>query len=365
MGGVGKYAQLIDKVPLYAPVQITSLCILGKHWWHDEEGLNDISARKIYIESRLDFSWIARVAIEIDALSPDLIMTHGFNGHCVALVTRFLTQKKSRLICSYHGSYHATTPGRKIFEMVFNAFTEAYIRHVAQACVSVAAFSKKHLVEKGVSPSKVEVIYNGIIDDQPSVTVGKRLRRDWGIGDHEIVIGAASRIDPVKGLQYLIAAFSELCKYRSNLKLVIVGSGIMEQRLNAMINGCGLSDKVIFTGFRADVPACLHIMDIFVLPSLAEYHSIALLEAMRAGKVIVATDVGGNTESVRHLQECLIVPAADAVALAGAIGRIIDDRSLANRLGKSARERFRKHFTDETMVRHTAQWFQECGPTAG
>jgi glycosyltransferase involved in cell wall biosynthesis len=93
---------------------------------------------------------------------------------------------------------------------------------------------------------------------------------------------------------------------------------------------------------------------------LAEYHSIALLEAMRAGKAIVATDVGGNTESVRNLKEGLIVPAADVERLVHAIDRMVIDRSLAKKLGEAARERFKDKFTEEIMVRQTAQWLVRC-----
>ena len=360
MGGVGKYAQLIDHVHRYAPIKMTSLCILGKNWWHDAEGLKTIAAKKIYITSRFDFSWIGKVAREIDQLSPDLIMTHGFNGHFVVLATRLLAQRKPGLICSYHGSYHAITFHRKVLEKWFDAFTEVYIRYIVLSCVAVAGYTKKYLIKKGVSHSKIHVIHNGIRDNQPAAIIGQQLRREWEIADNEILVGAASRLDPVKGLEFLIEAFAKLSKKWANLKLVIIGTGTSEGKLQLMVKSFGLSNKVIFTGFREDVSACLSAIDIFALPSLAEYHSIALLEAMRAAKVIVATDVGGNTESVRNFKEGLIVPAADVERLVHAIDRIVIDRLLAKNLGEAARERFKKTFTEEIMVRQTAQWLVRC-----
>jgi glycosyltransferase involved in cell wall biosynthesis len=263
LGGVGKYAQLIDKVNRYEPAEITSLCILGKNWWYDQIGLETIKAKKIFIKSRFDLSWVMKVANIIDELVPDLIMTHGFNGHFVAWATRLLTQKKHLFICSYHGSYHATTSGRKAFERIFDTFTEWYIRWVSSSCIAVAEFSKNHLVKKGVPSSKVIVIHNGISDKSPSEAIGKTLRREWEIADNEILIGAASRLDPVKGIEFLFEAFIKLSKIRANLKLVIIGSGTLDRKLQSTVRINGLSDRVIFAGFREDVPACLNALDIF------------------------------------------------------------------------------------------------------
>jgi len=364
LGGVGKYALSMDRVHRFAPVKIYTLCILGRNWWYDKDGLDALDAQKIFIKSRLDISWLRKVPQFVNKLKPDLIMTHGFNGHFVALVTRMLTQERTVLICSYHGSYHATTPGKKLIEPIYNHVTNTFIRHSAMSCVSVASFTKRFLVKKGVLDKKIVVIHNGIDAQRPSSGVGGQIRKEWRIDGHEIVVGVASRLDSVKGIHFLIDAMNVLIKRYKNLKLVIIGTGTSEQDLKSRVDNHGIGDKVLFLGYRSDVPACLEAMDIFVLPSVAEYHSIGLLEAMRAGKTIIATNVGGNTESVRHMKEGIIVPPADVTALVEAIARIIDDPLLGDRLGEASELRFRQFFTEEVMIRRTTKWLLKCGKLA-
>ncbi|HBH48052.1 MAG TPA: hypothetical protein DDX98_05400 [Bacteroidales bacterium] len=360
VGGIVKYAQLIDNVFHQAPIKIFSIVILGDNWDYDKNTLEKISAKTVYIKNRYDFSWISKSVLEIDSLRPQIIMTHGFNGHFVAAITRMRTKTKPRYICSYHGSYYAFTPIRKVFQRLINNFTEAYIRYCAYSCVAVSKFTKQSLLRKGVVSSKIEVIYNGIRDEESPIKFRRKFRKDWGVQDSEILLGVTSRLDPFKGIEYLIDAFYVLCKKITNCKLVIIGSGTIEKKLKEKVIKCGLNQKVIFTGFRSEVPKCLLAIDIFILPSLAENHSIGLIEAMRAGKAIIATNVGGNTESVCHLKEGLIIPAANSKSLIDAIEKLVEHRSLAETLGKSAREKFKKTFTEEIMVRKTAQWLVKC-----
>lgn len=364
LGGVGKYLTLINNVNRYAPIRIHTLCILADKWWSDHEALKKLNAHKIRIRSRLDLSWSIKAASFIDAFDPHLIMTHGFNGHFVAFTARILAKTNIPFICSYHGSYHAISPGRKLVEGLFNFITKRFIRHFTISCVAVADYSKNYLVERGVSNDKITVIHNGIDDYKPSPNAREKLRDEWGIKKNEVVIGVASRLDPVKGVNFLVDTFEKLTKRYDNIRLIVIGSGTCEDELRSKVSNYEIDGKVVFTGFRSDVPACLEAMDIFVLPSLAEYHSIGLLEAMRAGKPIVATNVGGNTESVSHMKEGVIVPPANVDALVKGISQLLNDPVLANRLGKAAKIRFRKNFTEEIMVQRTAQWLMKCGEVA-
>ena len=95
--------------------------------------------------------------------------------------------------------------------------------------------------------------------------------------------------------------------------------------------------------------------DVFALPSLEEFHSIAILEAMRAKKAIVATNIGGNPESLRDEQDALMVPSKDPEALAGALIRLLTSQELRTKLSNSAYERFKKHFTIDVMMRNLAR----------
>ncbi len=359
-GGIGKYALAVDRMNDAAPISIKSAVILNRAWQTDFRGVETLDAEKVQIRSRYDFSWILEIIHIIKRERPDLVMSHGFNGHFVSLASKTISRHDIPLICSYHGRYHGATAARKLVEKPLNLFTEYFIRSKAIGVAAVSEHTKQYLMRRGVPGAKVEVIHNGIPPLDPNPIERNILRSDWGAGPDGILIGTASRLDPIKGIDFLIDAIGILSGKHPNLLLVIIGTGPLADHLNAKVHHMGLSEKVLFAGFRSDVPDCLHALDIFVLPSLAENHSIGLLEAMRAGKAIVATDVGGNTESVRDGNEGFIVPPADAERLARAIELFIDNPSLRNAMGTSACERFALEFTEDKMVRKTASWITEC-----
>ncbi len=105
-------------------------------------------------------------------------------------------------------------------------------------------------------------------------------------------------------------------------------------------------------GYQNNIPEWLATWDIFVLPSLFEYHSIALLEAMRAGKAIIATTVGGNEESVTNHVEALTIPSKDSIALSEALIKLIENPQLRKKIGENARKRFLIEFTENTMKKN-------------
>jgi len=364
LGGIGKYVALIESVSDHAPVRIKSVCILGRGWQTDLLTLHKIDVKKIFIQSRFDFSWLPELSALIKQISPDLIMTHGFNGHFVAFVSRLVSGRKIPVVCSYHGLYHPTSFTRKFVGCFFNLFNNFFLRHVALEVLCVAGFTRDYLIKKGVDSGKLTIIHNGIEERVPDTSKRHELRQAWGVTEEELLLGAASRLDPVKGLEYLIDAMRSVKDSVPHAKLVIIGTGSQEQQLKNQAARLGLDSSVIFTGFRTDIDQCLGAIDIFMLPSLAECHSIAILEAMRAGKPIIATEVGGNTESIRHMQEAVIGPPKNAESIAKAIELMAGNPALREKLGENARKRFLEHFTVETMVKKTADWLLACGEKA-
>ena len=107
-----------------------------------------------------------------------------------------------------------------------------------------------------------------------------------------------------------------------------------------------------FSGYQTNIAEWLNGADIFTITSYQENHSIAVLEAMRAGKAIVATDVGGNGESIKDGMEGYLVPAGDVDALANALGKQIADKNIRLQIGNLARKKFVEMFTEEAMMRN-------------
>ena len=361
-GGIARYAEIIDKVSLIAPVKIESVCLIAPSWHTDYETLSMIAPDVVSISSRYDFSWIKKVACLIDEKKPDIIMSHGFNGHFVAMLCGFFTKVSVVSVCSYHGRYFPPSWKHRFVSIIYNVFTEYFLRVRAMAIVTVSDFSKQYLVSKGIAASKITVIHNGIDDIEVSYDKDrKRLREEWNVADHELLLGSIGRLDPIKGISFLIDGFAEALKQRENLKLCIVGAGPLKDDLEGKVISMDLADKIIFTGYRSDVNECLAAFDIYVLPSLEENHSISLLEAMRARKTIIATDVGGNSESVRNESEALLVPKADSRTLNMAIQKYCKESYLITKLANNAYYRFRESFTTNKMIQSMGEWFEYIG----
>src|SRR5207248_6954850 len=129
----------------------------------------------------------------------------------------------------------------------------------------------------------------------------------------------------VKGHRYLLDAAPQILDACPSTTFVIVGRGDREAELRAQATRLGLHGRMRFLGFREDAGELMSLFDVFALPSLSERLSIALLEAMAAGRPVVATNVGGNPELVTAGETGLLVPAGDARSLAAAIAGLLND----------------------------------------
>jgi glycosyltransferase involved in cell wall biosynthesis len=356
IGGVAQYAANLELVRNHAPITLSTACILNRRRHVDEQTLGTLGNLTV-IERRgpWDVRWLREVSRLITTLKPDLILTHGFNGHFAALLGKTFVNSPATYICSYHGKYHPPTTLKRMVSGIYNGFTEYYMRNHASDIASVADYCKRYLVERKVFPGKITVTHNGISNAFEHLEMEKA-RAELGIPNEGMVVGVMSRLDPEKGVKYLLEAYQGVSRYMPDVYLVVIGVGAQEAYLKQLAVELGVSKRVVFAGFRSNAARYLPALDVFVLPSLAEYHSIGLLEAMRAARAIVATDVGGNTESIRHCKEGLVVRPGDSVGLENALKSLLASVELRQGLGQAARERFEQEFTIEAMAKESAQW---------
>jgi len=172
------------------------------------------------------------------------------------------------------------------------------------------------------------------------------------------VIGAVARLVPVKGLQYLIDAAPEILRRCPDARFLLVGDGEMRPALEAQAHGLGLADRIVFTGFREDIPALIAGMDVLVLPSLNEGMSRVLVMTMALGKPIVATRVGGVAELLGDGEAGLLVPPRDPAALAEATTTLLRDATRASALAEAGRRRAPR-YSAEAMLGALAKVYHE------
>jgi glycosyltransferase involved in cell wall biosynthesis len=177
------------------------------------------------------------------------------------------------------------------------------------------------------------------------------------------VIGTVCRlVEPKKGLKYLLEAVAQLEQEAGKpvCQVLLVGEGPAEQSLRTLSERLGISPRVTFVGVRRDIPEMLSLMNIFVLPSLYEGFGIAILEAMAAGKPVVATAVGGIPEFVVPGQSGFLVPPGDAPALAKAMKQLLDEPEKARSMGCQGQEHVKKHYSIESVVRQHEKLYELC-----
>lgn len=196
------------------------------------------------------------------------------------------------------------------------------------------------------------VIYNGIDLDRLRPRAGMAAAKAaWGIGAETPVIGSVGSLSPEKGHVHLIRALPLIRARVPGACLLLVGTGPGAAQLAGLARACGCAGAVRFLGERENVQECIHAMDVFVLPSLAEGFGLALVEAMACGVPTVSSSVGGVPEIVSDGVSGLLVPPGDHQALAAAAVRILMDARLARSLSSAAIATVNERFDEQKMAR--------------
>jgi glycosyltransferase involved in cell wall biosynthesis len=202
---------------------------------------------------------------------------------------------------------------------------------------------------------KVEVIHNSIpaaaFDRPPDTTLKTMLNR----GTDRPIVLCVARLDAQKGHTYLLPAVRNV----PNAIFVLVGDGSERASLEAQAANIGVRDRVIFLGHRDDVAELLATCDLLVLPSLYEGLPLSVLEAMAAGKPVVATSVGGTPEAVLDGETGFLVPSRDPTALVRAIQRLLTDACLRRKMGMAGRLRVQRNFSVTQMVAGVTQTYEK------
>ena len=204
----------------------------------------------------------------------------------------------------------------------------------------------KRFSSGSVVPPKVRVVYNGVDIEIFSPKVNPVMIRDeLKIGKEETLIGLIGRIGEGKGHKYFLQAAQLVTQSCNNCRFLIVGDTIFgegkswKDDLIKLANDLKISSRIIFTGYRSDVPHIMASLDILVLATEAEPFGRVLIEAMASGKPVVATNAGGVPEVVIDGKTGFLISPRSSQEMADAIVKLIKDSSLRNLMGEAGRQR--------------------------
>lgn len=202
-----------------------------------------------------------------------------------------------------------------------------------------------------VNPQRIQVIPSGIAMSSPAAPEAiAKLRAALPLRPDCPVIGYVGRLSPEKGALNLIESAGLLRDQGVRFQTLIVGDGVEAAMLKRRVQEMQLNDHVLFAGSRADAAALMAVMDVVAVPSLHESFGFVVLEAMRAGRPVVGTRVGGLPELIREGDTGLLVPPQTPAALADAIKRLLADPNLRQRMGDAGRKRVEMEFSADVMV---------------
>ena len=266
----------------------------------------------------------------------DLVHTHGH--FAVNVLARIAGRLAGARVLSHMHIQNAFRrgPGRRAQIALDNATAR-----LCFALVAVSDATRADLVRQGYPAGRLVTIRNGIEPAEDVVPVR--------LADGPTIVEVA-RLAEVKGQRVLLAALQQV-----DATAVLVGrdleqGGAYEEELRADAERLGVADRVVFAGYRDDVPAVLAGCDVFCLPSSAEGLPLVVLEAMAHAKPVVATRVGGTDEVVVDGETGLLVPTGDSDALARALSQLLADPTRATRLGEAGRTRVLAEFGAASMA---------------
>jgi glycosyltransferase involved in cell wall biosynthesis len=272
----------------------------------------------------------------------DLIHTHDTHSFIDAAICKLLRPRLKYVHTFHWGNYPVLPPNEERVERLLWRLADALV------CVGheqAAAVRKLY----GIPEDRIRVIWNGTEPQQAQIApeVTRQLPEN-GVP----VICSISTLIPQKGLEDLLQAAALLKRSGHRFRLLVVGEGRLRTVLEALARSLDLGDTVVFLGWvneasRSALPAC----DIFVQSSHWEAMSVVVIEAMAAGKPVVATRVGENSRVIKDEVDGLLVPPREPEKLAHALARMLRDEVLRHRLAAAARRTFESTLTTDRMIR--------------
>jgi glycosyltransferase involved in cell wall biosynthesis len=297
----------------------------------------------------------ARLVRTIRAYRPTIVHTHlqaaNLYGRLAARLARVPI-----VVATEHNVY--TGKARRYVAV------ERWLARTTDALIAVSDEVRRFMTHQlGLAPSAVRIVPNGVtlLAASPSQVAAIQART----GGASLRLGTVASLTAKKGHEHLLRALALVRERGIGCSLVLAGDGAERERLERLRDELGLAGQVQFLGAVSNVADVLAAVDVFVLPSVVEGLPLALLEAMLAGKAVIATSVGGVPEVVRAGVNGLLVPPANPRGLADAIAALSESPEQRARFGAAARDTIERGFTESVYLESlTAVYLELVGSLA-
>jgi glycosyltransferase involved in cell wall biosynthesis len=290
---------------------------------------------------------------KIDIIQPFLTPATFFG-----LLPALLNRTPVKIITERGGGRLGNNLGYKFYLKMEDFFTR-----FADWVVPNSEAGKSFLIDRGINPARIKVIYNGLNLGRLTAdrTRVNQIRSQMGLPPDGIVVGITANLSPVKDHATFLQGARMIHDAMPQTRFAILGDGPLRLDLENMARELGMDSCVTFFGHQRDVAAYLASYDIFCLCSkFSEGCSNATLEAMVLGKPVVVSDVGGNREIVEHEKTGLLIPLGSPEALAKSVLTCIRQPDRAREMGQRARETVLARFSHARMVHNYEQLYEQA-----
>jgi glycosyltransferase involved in cell wall biosynthesis len=281
----------------------------------------------------------------------DLVHTHGVRANLVARTAAkqaglpVVTTFHSVLRYDYDSIYKALIA--KYLTKATNKYTDRYI--------AISGAIKEEIKALGVPEELITVIHNGLDTSRYLLTLNPEvIKSQLGLDPELPTVSMIARLHPVKGHQYFLQAARKILDRGIKAQFLIIGEGNYRSQIEKWIKELSLQDKVFIPGYYTPIENIYRVSDLLAVPSLMEGLGLVVLEAMYFKVPVVASNIGGIQEIIRHGENGLLVEPKDVPALADAISTLIQDRELALRLTKAGQETL-QYFSPQRMARQVEE----------
>ena len=307
----------------------------------EEAQKHGLTVEIVPCNGRLDRSAVAQIRRLLVKYGVDILHPHGYKADLYA----YAAARWSRvpLLATSHN-----WPSKKFSMRAYAALDRLALRRFDRV-VAVSDPVKDTLLHWGGPRDRIAVIFNGV-DVEHFRTAAPTLKSAMATAEHSLV-GFVGRFVPDKGGALLLRAAQHVLAMHPNTTFALVGDGPLRSEWQTLARELGITEHVVFTGIRNDMPGIYASLDMVVLPSLVESMPMCLLEAMAAGKPVIATRVGAVPEFVIPEQTGLLLAPSDQNGLAAAIVRLLGNTELARWLGENGRRHVSENFSAEAMAR--------------
>ena len=295
---------------------------------------------------RWDFGFFLRVARFIREMQFDIVHAHSGCFLCGALFSRLAGVKK----------YIYTAHGMPI-QTGLKARTEDIFASLMTNCVVPVSFELEVFLKKWLifNCCSFDTIINGVDTNKfkrlTDFSEKRRLLKKYELPVDQFLVGSVGRLEPVKNYGMLLQAFAKLmAEFGNNIHLLLIGEGVHKKELIRLAEQLKVNQNVHFLGMQYNVHEILPLFDVFVLSSLTEGTSIALLEAQSCGVPAVVTDVGGNSFIISHEENGFLCPLNNVATMTQYLEILLNNDDLKNRMRKKSRQFIKDNFSISSMT---------------